>query len=58
LREALATAQHWLVAAPADRKDTAAYREIRRRIRDYVGHQLSAEAELVEPAFLGHGPRR
>lgn len=27
-------------------------------LRDYIGWQLETESILIEPAFLGHGPRR
>jgi len=27
-------------------------------LRDYIRWQIAREGELVEPAFLGHGPRR
>ena len=27
-------------------------------LRDYIGWQLATESILIEPAFVGHGPRR
>jgi len=58
LREALAAAQQWLIDKSGDLKDKADYLEIRERIRAYIAQQLTAEASLIEPAFIGHGPRR
>jgi hypothetical protein len=28
------------------------------KLRDYIRWQLLEEEKLVEPAFVGHGPRR
>ena len=34
------------------------YRGVRESIRRYITRQIEAEAELIEPAFFGRGPRR
>lgn len=34
------------------------YLDVRARIRAYCTRQLEAEADLIEPAFAGQGPRR
>jgi hypothetical protein len=36
----------------------ADYRGVRESIRHYITSQIEAEAELIEPAFFGRGPRR
>jgi len=58
LREALASAQTWLIATAGERKNRADCQHIREQIRTYIAQQLTGEALLVEPAFVGHGPRR
>jgi hypothetical protein len=39
-------------------RDQPGYIDARARIRAYCAHQIEAEAELIEPAFAGFGPRR
>lgn len=42
----------------ADREADEAADALRKRIREYVGLQLTDEAQLIEPAYTGKGPRR
>jgi hypothetical protein len=54
LRGALVSVQ----ALVADHGEGEAAADLRRRIREYIGLQLSDEAQLIEPAYSGRGPRR
>lgn len=42
----------------AGRTKGATGEAVREALRDYIRWQLGREGEIVEPAFLGHGPRR
>lgn len=54
LRGALVEVQGQL----AERMDRPGSEALHARIREYIGQQLTDEAELIEPAFTGQGPRR
>lgn len=54
LRGALVDVQRHLAEHAGD----AAADALHQRIREYIGLQLSDEAELIEPAYSGKGPRR
>jgi hypothetical protein len=58
LRAALVDAQERLHALAENHGGDPAYADLRQAIRDYIGAQLADEAKLIEPAFLGKGPRR
>ena len=35
-----------------------AYQQLRQRIKDYSAYQIKDEGKLIDPAYLGKGPRR
>lgn len=57
LRELLYGCIRFLHSRPADRRaaDVHAHQDA---IQRYIVRQLEQEAEIIEPAFAGHGPRR
>jgi hypothetical protein len=44
-------------ALPADAR-SGATAALHQALRDHIAWQLENEAKLIEPAFVGHGPRR
>ena len=44
-------------ALPADAR-TATTAALHQALRDHIAWQLESEAKLIEPTFVGHGPRR
>lgn len=58
LRELVYAALKHLQAAASAERETAAYQEARRQLRDYMSYQIQQEARMIIPAFHGRGPRR
>ncbi|MFA5524884.1 MAG: hypothetical protein WDA24_11055 [Tissierellales bacterium] len=58
LREALYNALKQLQAMRNTHREEKAYIAIRQEIRDYLALQILDESALVDPAFVGYGPRR
>jgi hypothetical protein len=58
LREVLYQAQKVLQSLRSKRGAEPGYRALREEFRAYMAWQVGAEAELVEEAFVGRGPRR
>ena len=58
LREQVYLSLAHLQRLPADTRGATAYADIRQLIRDYMSHQIKQEARLIDPAFVGKGPRR
>lgn len=58
LRAALVEAQGVLASLRATHGDDPAWQGLRKAISTYGAEQLADETRLIEPAFLGKGPRR
>lgn len=58
MRSALVGAQTQFLAASEVHGASPAYQSLHEEIRSYIADQLADEALLIEPAFLGKGPRR
>lgn len=58
LRHALALVQQHMKGAIEPADQTPVFFALREDIRVYIAQQLQDEAELIEPAFFGRGPRR
>lgn len=42
----------------ADITAIKAYADLRQLIREYISYQIKQEARVIDPAFIGQGPRR
>ena len=58
LREQVYVSLAHLQNMPAAAQAAKAYGDVRQHIRDYMRYQIEQEARLIDPAFVGKGPRR
>ena len=58
LREHVYAGLKCLQGLNAELQASAPYQEVRRLIRAYIAYEIQQEARLIDPAFVGQGPRR